>query len=45
MLIGTGLLSALGVGVAAGFTPAWPLPAIFMLLALGGLFRSLQSPR
>ena len=41
-LIGTALLSAAGVAVAAAFTPAWPLPAIFLLLALGGLFRSLQ---
>lgn len=42
VLIGTALLSAGGIAVAAAFTPAWPLPAIFGLLALGGLFRSLQ---
>ncbi|MBK1657407.1 MDR family MFS transporter [Paracraurococcus ruber] len=42
VLIGTALLSAAGVAVAAFFTPAWPLPVIFGLLALGGLFRSLQ---
>jgi MFS family permease len=42
VLMGTTLLSAAGVGVAAAFTPAWPLAAIFALLALGGLFRSLQ---
>jgi EmrB/QacA subfamily drug resistance transporter len=42
VLIGTALLSAAGVAVAAGFTPAWPMWLIFALLALGGLFRSLQ---
>ena len=31
-----------GWRVPAAFTPAWPLPLIFALLALGGLFRSLQ---
>jgi EmrB/QacA subfamily drug resistance transporter len=42
VLIGTSVLAAAGVAVAALFTPAWPLAAIFLLLALGGLFRSLQ---
>jgi EmrB/QacA subfamily drug resistance transporter len=42
VLMGTTLLSAAGVGVAAAFTPAWSLSVIFALLALGGLFRSLQ---
>ncbi|MDB5371811.1 MAG: transporter [Belnapia sp.] len=42
VLIGTALLAAAGVAVAAAFTPAWPLWIIFVLLAFGGLFRSLQ---
>jgi EmrB/QacA subfamily drug resistance transporter len=42
VLIGGALLAAAGVVVAAAFTPAWPLPLIFALLAVGGLFRSLQ---
>ncbi len=42
VLIATSVLSAAGIAVAALFTPAWPLSAIFLLLALGGLFRSLQ---
>jgi EmrB/QacA subfamily drug resistance transporter len=42
VLIGTSVLAAAGIAVAALFTPAWPLSAIFLLLALGGLFRSLQ---
>lgn len=41
-LIGNGLLAAAGVAVCALFTPAWPLAAVFVALALGGLFRSLQ---
>ncbi|WP_043361918.1 MDR family MFS transporter [Belnapia sp. F-4-1] len=42
VLIATSVLSAAGIAVAALFTPAWPLSAIFLLLAAGGLFRSLQ---
>jgi MFS family permease len=42
VLIGNGMLAALGVAVGAGFSPAWPVAAIFVALALGGLFRSLQ---
>jgi len=42
VLVGATILSAAGVAVAAAFTPAWPLAAIFVLLAAGGLFRSLQ---
>ncbi len=42
VLIGTSVLAAAGIAVAAGFSPAWPLWLIFALLALGGLFRSLQ---
>ncbi len=41
-LVGGALLSAAGVAVLAALSPAWPLPAIFVVLALGGLFRSLQ---
>ncbi|TCZ57830.1 MDR family MFS transporter [Roseicella aquatilis] len=41
-LVGASLLAAVGIGLPAAFTPAWPLPLIFALLALGGLFRSLQ---
>ena len=35
-------LAAAGVGACALFTPAWPMVAIFVVLALGGLSRSLQ---
>lgn len=42
VLIGNGVLAAAGVAIGAGFTPAWPIALIFMALALGGLFRSLQ---
>ncbi|MCU0945713.1 MAG: MFS transporter [Rubritepida sp.] len=37
-----GVLAAAGVAVGAAFTPAWPIAAIFLALAAGGLFRSLQ---
>ncbi len=36
------VLAAAGVAVCAAFTPAWPMIAIFAVLALGGLSRSLQ---
>jgi MFS family permease len=42
VLVGGAVLSAAGVAVAALFTPAWPLAVIFVLLAAGGLCRSLQ---
>jgi EmrB/QacA subfamily drug resistance transporter len=42
VLIGTALLAAAGVAVSATFTPGWPLWLIFIVLAVGGLFRSLQ---
>jgi EmrB/QacA subfamily drug resistance transporter len=42
VLIGNGVLAAAGVAIGAGFTPAWPIAAMFAALALGGLFRSLQ---
>lgn len=35
-------LAAAGVAACALFTPAWPMLAIFAVLALGGLSRSLQ---
>lgn len=41
-LVGGALLSAAGVAVLATLSPAWPLAAIFAVLAVGGLFRSLQ---
>jgi len=41
-LVGGALLSAAGVAVLAWLSPGWPLAAIFAVLALGGLFRSLQ---
>lgn len=42
VLIGNGLLAAAGVAIGAGFTEAWPIALMFVALALGGLFRSLQ---
>jgi EmrB/QacA subfamily drug resistance transporter len=42
VLIGNGFLAAMGLGVGALFSPAWPAVAIFVVLALGGLSRSLQ---
>ncbi|WP_270938587.1 MFS transporter [Falsiroseomonas oryzae] len=42
VLIVNGALAAFGVAICAAFTPAWPLAAIFLVLALGGLTRALQ---
>ena len=42
VLICNGLLAAVGVAIGAAFTPAWPITAMFVALAFGGLFRSLQ---
>ncbi|MEI6158803.1 MAG: MDR family MFS transporter [Roseococcus sp.] len=42
VLIGNGLLAAAGVAIGAAFTPAWPIAVMFVALAFGGLFRSLQ---
>ncbi|WP_371819013.1 MDR family MFS transporter [Roseococcus sp. SDR] len=42
VLVGNGLLAAAGVAIGAAFTPAWPIAAMFVVLAFGGLFRSLQ---
>jgi EmrB/QacA subfamily drug resistance transporter len=36
------VLAGAGVAACAAFTPAWPLPAIFAVLAVGGLLRSLE---
>ncbi|MBR0673258.1 MFS transporter [Neoroseomonas soli] len=41
-LMVNGVLAAAGIGALALVTPAWPSVAIFLLLALGGLARSLQ---
>ena len=41
-LAGNALAAAAGIAVCAAFSPAWPVMAIFLLLALGGLSRSLQ---
>lgn len=42
VLVAMALLSAAGIAACAVFTPAWPLWAVFLVLALGGLFRSLE---
>lgn len=36
------LATAGGIAVCAAFTAAWPLPLVFLVLALSGLLRSLQ---
>jgi MFS family permease len=36
------LLAGASIAVGAAFTAAWPLALIFLVLAIGGLFRSLQ---
>lgn len=41
-LVANTALAALGVAAGALFTPAWPIAAIFAVLALGGLARSLN---
>ena len=42
VLIGNSILAAAGVAIGAAFTAAWPIALMFLALALGGLFRSLQ---
>jgi EmrB/QacA subfamily drug resistance transporter len=42
VLVVNGVLAAFGVAVCALFTPAWPIAAIFIVLAIGGLTRALQ---
>jgi EmrB/QacA subfamily drug resistance transporter len=41
-LLGNGVVAAAGVGALALLGPSWPAIAIFVLLAAGGLARSLQ---
>jgi EmrB/QacA subfamily drug resistance transporter len=41
-LLGNGVVAAAGIAALALLTPAWPAAAIFLLLAAGGLARSLQ---
>jgi EmrB/QacA subfamily drug resistance transporter len=41
-LIGNGVVAASGVAALSLLTPAWPAAAMFLLLAAGGLARSLQ---
>lgn len=41
-LLGNLFVAAGGVAACALFTPAWPLAAIFLVLVVGGLSRSLQ---
>jgi EmrB/QacA subfamily drug resistance transporter len=41
-LMGNGVVAAAGIAALALLTPAWPSAAIFLLLAAGGLARSLQ---
>ena len=42
VMIWNGLLSAVLLGLCGAFRPEWPLAAIYLLLLLGGLARSLQ---
>jgi MFS family permease len=41
-LLINGVLASAGIALLALPNPAWPVAAIFLLLAFGGLFRSLQ---
>lgn len=41
-LLANGVVAAAGIAALALLTPAWPAAAIFLLLAAGGLARSLQ---
>ncbi|MBB5692934.1 MFS transporter [Muricoccus pecuniae] len=42
VLVWNGAIVAVTLAACAAFEPAWPLPAVFAVLALGGLARSLQ---
>jgi EmrB/QacA subfamily drug resistance transporter len=42
VLLWNGLISALLLSAAAAFRPDWPMMAIYVVLLLGGFFRSLQ---
>ena len=41
-LVWNAALAAIMLGMCAAFTPAWPAIAIYMVLLVGGFFRSLQ---
>jgi EmrB/QacA subfamily drug resistance transporter len=41
-LVGNAALSAAGIAACATFSAAWPMAAVFVVLALGGLARSLE---
>jgi Major Facilitator Superfamily len=41
-LLVNGVLSAVTLILCAGFRPAWPIGAIYLVLLIGGFFRSLQ---
>lgn len=41
-LVACTVATAAGIAACALFTAAWPLPAVFLVLALSGLLRSLQ---
>jgi EmrB/QacA subfamily drug resistance transporter len=41
-LVWNGVLSAVLLGLCAGFRPGWPVVAIYAVLLSGGFFRSLQ---
>lgn len=41
-LVGNAALSAAGIAACATFSAAWPAAAVFVVLALGGLARSLE---
>jgi EmrB/QacA subfamily drug resistance transporter len=41
-LVWNGVISAAMVGACAAFRPAWPAAAIYAVLLVGGMFRSLQ---
>jgi EmrB/QacA subfamily drug resistance transporter len=41
-LVGNGVVAAAGIAALALLSPAWPAASIFLLLAAGGLARSLQ---
>jgi MFS family permease len=42
VLAANGVVAAVGVAACAAFGPSWPMLAIFIVLAAGGLSRSLQ---
>ena len=42
VMIWNAVLTALSIAACAAFRPGWPMAAVFMVLMLGGLFRSLH---